>query len=77
MSKLDREISAVIDDAGSQGQVIVPKLFSVMMNDELSENEITDRVEELLKDLKPKTYDVYVSDMKNVFRQNGWKEPKI
>lgn len=75
MSKLDREIKAIIEDMSTQAQVLVPKMLAIMVNDELDEEEQMAKIAELMEQSQPKTYDVYISDLKQVFREAGWKEP--
>lgn len=77
MSKIDREIKAIIDDMGTQAQVIVPKLFAVMIDDDLDEDAQTTKIAKLMEEIQPKTYEIYIADLKQVFREAGWKEPTL
>jgi len=75
MSKLDREITAVIDDIGNQAKDITPKLLMIMIDDDLSDTEKTSKMEKMIKESLPKTYETYIADLKQVFKEAGWKEP--
>lgn len=76
MSKLDRELKAIIDEMGESAKQLVPKLLAVMVDDDLGEDEQLAKFETIMQDVKPKTYDVYIADIKQVFREAGWIEPK-
>lgn len=75
MSKLDREIKAIIDDMAEQAQKLVPKLLAVMTDNSLSEEEGIVKITQLLEEAKPKTYEVYIADLKQVFKEAGWTSP--
>ena len=75
MSKIDREITAVLDDMGTQAAELVPKMFAKMADDDLGEEEMFRALATLMEETKPKTYDDYIKDLKLVFKQNGWLEP--
>lgn len=75
MSKLDREIKAIIDDMSAQASELLPKLLVKITDEDLGEDEIMDAVAIIIKKSQPKTYDVYVADLKQVFREAGWIEP--
>lgn len=77
MSKLDSDLKAVIDDMAEQAQILVPKLLAVMADDELDEDAMTAKISRIMEDSKPKTYDVYIHDIKQAFRNDGWKEPEL
>lgn len=76
MSKLDREIKAIIDDMASQAQELVPKMLAILVDDELSEDELNAKLAKVMEDSRPKTYDIYIADLKQVFREAGWVAPK-
>lgn len=75
MSKLDNDIKAIIDDMAEQAKSLVPKLLTVMADDDLDEDELTTKLALVMEESKPKTYDVYIHDIKQAFRNDGWKEP--
>ena len=76
MSKLDREINAVLDDCFKGAQDTLPKIIAIMLDEDLDQKDIEKKVLEFMEVAKPKTYDDYVNDLKLVFKQNGWAEPK-
>lgn len=76
MSKLDREIKAIIDDMAEQAQELVPKMLAIMVDDELSEQEQMNKLAEMMEESRPKTYDIYIDDLKQVFTEAGWLPPK-
>lgn len=76
MSKLDREIKAVMEEALENGQELMKIIFPIMLNEDMDEDEKTQKLAEIMEANKPKEYDDYVRDMKLVFQNNGWTEPK-
>lgn len=76
MSRLDNDIKAVIDDMAEQAQTLLPKLLAVMVDDELDEDDIMQKIASIMEESKPKTYDIYIHDIKQAFRNDGWREPE-
>lgn len=75
MSRIDRELKSIIDDMAEQANKLLPELFNILLDDDVSEEIKNSKLQTFFEELKPKTYDVYISDIKNVFRNNGWIEP--
>lgn len=75
MSKLDRDLKAVMEDAFSQGEHLLKELFPVMISEDLDEEEKTAKVLGALQKSKPKTFDAYIHDIKRAFIEDGWKQP--
>lgn len=77
MSKLDREITLIIDDVGANAKAALEVFLPVIFNEDLTAEQKTKKIEEILETNMPKTYDVFIADIKQVFREAGWKEPKL
>lgn len=75
MSKLDRELKAIIDDMGAQAEQLLPKMLVIMIDEDIEDDKKMAELSKMMSDAKPKTYDVYIRDMKQVFREAGWIEP--
>lgn len=75
MSKLNNDLKAVMDDIFSQGETLLKELVPLLVNDELDEDEKMQKLADSLAASKPKTYDDYIHDIKQAFRNDGWKEP--
>jgi hypothetical protein len=75
MSKIDRELKAVIDDMAEQANALIPKMLAIMVDDDKDDDDKIAQVSKLMQDAQPKTYDVYIADIKQIFRQAGWTEP--
>jgi len=73
MSKLDREIKAVFDEAFVTAEKIIPKMLGYMI--ELEGDELAEKIAEMLIEMKPKDYDDYIADLKIIFEQAGWIAP--
>lgn len=76
MSKLDREIKAIIDDMTEDGLGLAKKMFAIMIDDDLSKSEVDAKLAVVMDEAKLTTYDEYIADLKQVFREAGWKEPQ-
>lgn len=73
MSKLDRELKDVMDDAFAQGEALIKALLPLFLDDEIDEDEKMQKLGEALEKSKPKTYDDYIHDIKRAFIDDGWK----
>ena len=73
MSKLEREVTAVFDEAFKAAQDLVPLMVQWMAED-LEPEEYKKRVEDFMIEKKPKTYAQYTEDLIHVFEANGWKK---
>lgn len=72
MSKLDRDLRAVMEDAFSQGERLLKALVPILISDELTDEEKQEKLAQVLLESKPKTYDDYVHDIKRAFKEDGW-----
>jgi hypothetical protein len=75
MSKLDRDLKAIMEDAFSNGEKLLKELWPVIIDEDMDEDEKTQHLFETLKKSKPKTYDDYIHDIKRAFIDDGWTEP--
>ncbi len=76
MSKLDREITAIFEEAFGTAQEMVPIVMGWMAEEDMTSEELTKRTADYMKEHKPKTYEDYIHDLKRVFKEDGWVEPK-
>jgi hypothetical protein len=76
MSRLNNDLKAVMDDAFSQGEKLLKELIPVLVDDDLDEDEKMQKLSASLEQAKPKTYDDYIHDIKQAFRNDGWIEPE-
>ena len=72
MSKLDREIRAVFDEAAAFAEPLIVLVAKWL---EEGEDDIQGKTIDYIEEHKPKTYDDYTADLKLIFKQNGWIEP--
>lgn len=77
MAKLDNDIKSIIDDMSAQANALIPAMLEIMLNQDLEKDEVMQKIEQMLKDSQPKTYDIYIHDIKQAFRNDGWKEPEL
>jgi hypothetical protein len=75
MSKINREIKAVLEDIEAQAKEIMPELIILLTDPKTTDDEKRIKVIEYMDRIKPKTYDTYINDLKLVFKQNGWTAP--
>jgi hypothetical protein len=72
MSRLDRELTAIFEEAGKYAEPLMVQVIKWIEAD-------VDNIEELtlnyIKEHKPKTYDDYIRDIKRAFREDGWIPP--
>lgn len=76
MSKIDRDIKDVLDDAFSQGEKLLKEILPLLLDENKAEDEKMTALSDALTKSKPKSYDDYINDLKLVFKQNGWTEPR-
>lgn len=74
MSKLDRELKEIMDDAFSQGERLIKELLPLFLDEDKDEDEKMAALTKVLEQSKPKTYDDYIHDIKRAFIEDGWKQ---
>lgn len=77
MAKLDNDIKAIIDDMSAQANALIPTMLEIMLDEDLEKDEVMQKIEQMIKDSQPKTYDTYIHDIKQTFRNDGWIEPEL
>ena len=76
MSKLNNDLKAVMEDVFGQGEKLLKELLPVIVDEDMDEDEKMQILALALEKSKPKTYDDYIHDIKQAFRNDGWIEPK-
>lgn len=74
MSKLDRELTAVFEEAGAYAKPLMIQVIKWMDEDV---DDLEARVTAYIEEHEPKTFDDYIRDIKRAFRDDGWKEPQL
>jgi hypothetical protein len=73
MSKLDRELKEIFEEAGAYAE---PLMLQVILWMDEDVDNIEERTLAYIKEHKPKTFDDYIRDIKRAFKDDGWTEPK-
>jgi hypothetical protein len=72
MSKLDRDLKAVMEDAFSNGERLLKEMLPVIVDEDMDEDEKMQHLIKTLEKSKPKTYEDYIHDIKRAFIEDGW-----
>lgn len=75
MSKLDRDLKGIMEEAFAAGEKALKMLVPTLLDDDIDEDEKMKRLAETLQAEKPKTYDDYIHDIKQAFVNDGWTSP--
>jgi len=73
MSKLDRELKEIMDEAFSNGEKLLKVLLPIIVDEDMDEDEKMQFLVKTLEKMKPKSYDDYIHDIKRAFIDDGWK----
>lgn len=73
MSKLDKDLKEVMDDSFSQGEKLFKELIPVIVDEDMDEDEKMGRINSVVSEMKPKSYDDYIHDIKRAFIADGWE----
>jgi len=72
MSKLDRELTAIFEEAGAYAK---PMMIQVIKWMEEDVDNLDELVLKYIEENEPKTFDDYIRDIKQAFKADGWTEP--
>ena len=73
MTKLDRELKEIMEDAFEQGGKLMKKIGPLIFDEEKDEDEKMTLLLQIVNDSKPKTFDDYIHDIKRAFIDDGWE----
>jgi hypothetical protein len=76
MSKLDRDIKGIMEEAFEAGEKLVSQMVPILIDDDIDEDEKMQKLSEAILGSKPKTYDDYIHDIKQAFKNDGWTPPE-